>query len=161
MLEYDQPASRYEHAPDLPEGNGHIIDRAQHKPDVHRVETVVQERNRLPDPIDDIDRNAVASSKSGSHPPHRRLRLHGGDRRHRRRQKHQVGSRAETDEQQPARRIAHRLSAIPAIEQPVEDRHAESIYVREQRITACHRIPKSIRNGGYSSRIRETYTATR
>ncbi len=141
MLEDDQPASGCEHTPDLAEGSGHIVDRAQHKPDVYRVETVVRERNRLADPVDDVDCNAVAASKSGSHPPHRRLRLHGGDRRHRGRKKQQVGSRAETDDQQPAGRIAHRLSAIPAIEQPVEDRHAESIHVREQRITARHLRP--------------------
>ena len=31
---------------------------------------------------------------------------------------------SETDEQQPAGRVAHRLRAIPAVEQPVENRHA-------------------------------------
>ncbi len=141
MLEDDQPASGYEHTPDLVEGSGQIVNRAQHKADVYRVETVVRERNRLTDPIDDIDRDAVAASKSGSHPPHRRYRLHSGDRRHRRRKKQQVGSRADTEHKQPAGRIAHRLSPIPAIEQPIEDRHAVSIHIREQRITARHCYP--------------------
>src|ERR1700719_1881720 len=54
MLENDQPASGCEHAPDLAEGSGHIVDRAQHKPDMYRVETAVRERNRLADPIDDL-----------------------------------------------------------------------------------------------------------
>ena len=145
-----------QHTPDLAEGSTHIIDRAQHQPDVYRVETVVRERNRLGDPIDDVDRNAATAGKSRSHPPERRLRLHGGDRRHRRRKKHQVGSRADAYHQQPAYRITHRLSAIPAIEQPVEDRHAEPIHIREQWIAARHVLPKSIRNGGYSSRIKDT-----
>ena len=135
MLEDHQPAAGCEHAADLAEGSGHVVDRAQHQPDVYRVETVVREWNRLADPIDDVDRNAATASQSRSHSAHRRLWLHGSDRGHRGRKEHQVGSRAETDHQQPAGRIAHRLSAIPAIEQPVEDRHAESIDVREQRIT--------------------------
>ena len=46
-----------------------------------------------------------------------------------------------TDYQQPAGRVAHRLSAIPPIEKPVEDRHAESIHIREQRIAARHTRP--------------------
>jgi len=131
VLENNQPASGYEHTPDLAEGSGDIVYRAQHKPDVYRVETVVREWNRLTEPIDDVDCDAVAASKCGGHPSERRFGLQGGDGRHRRWKKHQVGTRAETDHQQPASRIGHRPSAIPGIEQPVEDRHAESVHVRE------------------------------
>ena len=81
-------------------------------------------------------------ARARSHPPERRLRLHGGDRRHRRRNKHQVGSRAETNHEQPAGRIAHRRPTKTAIEQPVEERHAEPIHVREQRITAKLSAPQ-------------------
>jgi hypothetical protein len=58
-----EPASGCEHTPDLAEGSGHIVDRAQHKSDVYRVKTIVRERNRLADPIDKVDRNAVASGQ--------------------------------------------------------------------------------------------------
>ena len=107
------------------------------------------------------DGNAATAGKSRSHPPERRLGLHASDRRHRRRKKQQVGSRADAYHQQPADRIAHRLSSISVIENPVEDRHAESIHIGEQRIPAPHGLPRSNRNGGYSSLIKETYTATR
>jgi hypothetical protein len=161
MLEDDQPASGCEHTPDLAKGRCHVIDRAQHKPDMDRVEAVVRERNRLGNPIDDVDHDAATPGTSRSHPPKRRLRLHGGNRRHRRRKKHQVGSRTDAYHQQPADRITHRLSAIPLIEQLAEDRRAESVHIRKQRIAARYVLPRSSRNGGYSSRINETYTATR
>ena len=64
MFEDDQPASGCEHTPDLAKGDGHIIDRAQHKPDMDRVETVVRERNRLGDPIDDVDHNAATPARA-------------------------------------------------------------------------------------------------
>ena len=63
MLENDQPAAGCEHTSDLAEGSGHIVDRAQHKPDVHRVETVVREWNRLADTVDDVDCNVTATSQ--------------------------------------------------------------------------------------------------
>jgi ABC-type lipoprotein release transport system permease subunit len=44
MFEDDQPACGHERPPDLAEGHSYIINRAQHQPDVHRVETVVQKR---------------------------------------------------------------------------------------------------------------------
>src|SRR3954468_21795040 len=161
MLEDDQAAARYQHAPDLAEGSAHIIDRAQHQSDVYRLETVVRERNRLRNPIDNVERNAATAGKRRSHPPKRRLRLHRGYRRHPGRNKQQVRSRPDADHQQPACRIPHRLSAVPVIEQLAEDRHAESVNVRKQRITSRYVLPRSSRNGGYSSRINETYTATR
>jgi hypothetical protein len=46
-------------------------------------------------------------------------------------------------------------------EKPVEDRLTEPIYIGEQRICARYLLPRSSRNGGYSSRINDTYTATR
>src|SRR5712672_945359 len=60
MLQDDQPAPGHEYPPDLAQGGGDIVDRAQHQPDVHRVETVVRERNRLTRPVDDVGRDAVA-----------------------------------------------------------------------------------------------------
>ena len=64
MFEDDQPACGHEHTPDLAEGRGYIINRAQHQPDVDRVETVVRERNRLAHSIDDVDCNAAAPGKA-------------------------------------------------------------------------------------------------
>src|SRR6516225_6500940 len=138
MLEDDQPASGREHTPDLAQGSAHIVDRAQHQPDVYRVETVVRERNRLANPVDDVDCDAAAVSDTRRRPPKRGHRLHGGDRSHRGRQELQVGPRAETEHQQPAGRMSDRRPAIPVIERSVEKWHAEAIYAGEQGITAHH-----------------------
>src|SRR4029078_8379283 len=97
MLEDYEPAFGCEHTPDLAEGGGHIVDRAQHKRDVYRVANVVRERNRLAEPIDDVNCNAVAASKSGRRPPERRHRLHGGAPPDRRREKHEDRATDETD----------------------------------------------------------------
>src|ERR1700753_965956 len=67
MLEDHQPAAGCEHAPDLAEGGGPVVDRAHHQADVYRVETVVREWNRLAGPINDADRNAATASQPRGH----------------------------------------------------------------------------------------------
>jgi hypothetical protein len=101
------------------------------------------------------------TAKTRRHPPERGHRLHGGDRGHRGRQKLQVGPRPETDYQQAAGRMCDRRLPISVVEKPVEEGLTEPIYIGEQRIIARYRLPRSIWNGGYSSLINETYTATR
>src|SRR5580693_9753329 len=75
MLENDQSSPGSEDPSDLAEGSGHIVDRAEHQSDMHRVETIVREGNRLADTVDDIDGNIAATSQSRSHSPHCRLWL--------------------------------------------------------------------------------------
>src|SRR5271167_925676 len=61
MLEDYQPASGCEYTPDFSQGGVHIVDRAQHEADVHRVKAVVRKGNRLADPVGDGDVNVVTA----------------------------------------------------------------------------------------------------
>src|ERR1700722_4641169 len=60
MLKDYQPAAGCEYTTDFSQGGGHVVDRAQHQADVHRVKAVVRKGDRLADPIDDVDVNGAA-----------------------------------------------------------------------------------------------------
>ena len=137
------------------------VDRAQHQSDVYRVETVVRERNRLAGRHRRCRRRCRGDGQretpsAGTRPPAPRRRPTSP-------RAARTSSRFPGRDPPSAagRSRCHRRSAISAIEQPVEERLAEPIHVREQRITARYLLPRSMRNGGYSSRINDTYTATR
>jgi hypothetical protein len=77
MFEGDQPACGHERPPDLGEGRSYIINRAEHQPDVRRVETVVRKRFRVsfrPSSMALVFAiDALAISLLGSVPPARRV----------------------------------------------------------------------------------------
>jgi ABC-type lipoprotein release transport system permease subunit len=76
MFKDDQPACGHERPPDLAEGRSYIINRAQHQPDVHRVEPVVRKRFQVsfrPSSMALVFAiDALAISLLGSVPPARR-----------------------------------------------------------------------------------------
>ena len=105
MLEDNQPASGYEHPPDL--ARVAATSSTEHNTSPMCTESKLLSGKGIDSPVPSTMSTAMPwrSGATRRHPPERRLRLHGGDRRHRGRHKHQVGSRTETDHQQPAGRM--------------------------------------------------------